>query len=79
MHEARLAASIRHPNVVTFMGIAKHKGDFYIICPDNESPRKLDELRVQWSADDIIKNRPPLSRWHADYKDEYEQFVSARG
>ena len=64
---------------ISFMLPRLDAGDFYIICPDNESPRELDELRVQWSADDIIKNRPPLSRWHADYKDEYEQFVSARG
>lgn len=50
-------------------------GDFYVICPDNESPRELDEKRMQWSADDLIKNRPALSRWHPDFKDEFAAYV----
>ena len=52
------------------------KGDFYIICPDNESPREVDEKRMRWTADDIIKNRPALSRWHPDFKDEFEAFMA---
>ena len=24
----------------------------------------MDEKRVQWAAEDLIKNRPALSRWH---------------
>jgi len=42
-------------------------GDFYILCPDNDVPRELDEKRIAWAAGDIIENRPPLSRWHADW------------
>ena len=38
-------------------------GEFYLWCEDNETPRALDEKRIQWSADDIIRNRPALSRW----------------
>ncbi len=52
------------------------RGDFYVICPDNESPRALDEKRMQWSADDLIKNRPALSRWHPDFKAEYEAWIA---
>jgi hypothetical protein len=37
-------------------------GDFYILCPDNDVPRRLDERRVLWAAADIVENRPPLSR-----------------
>ncbi|MFT5212178.1 MAG: NAD(P)-dependent dehydrogenase (short-subunit alcohol dehydrogenase family) [Flavobacterium sp.] len=50
-------------------------GDFYIICPDNDTPRSLDDKRMQWNLDDIVKNRPALSRWHPDFADKYEAFV----
>ena len=60
---------------VTFMMSSLSNGDFYILCPDNETPRALDEKRVQWTADDIIKNRPALSRWHPDFEAEYKSFI----
>lgn len=60
---------------VDFMMDRLGDGDFYIICPDNETPRSLDEKRIQWTADDIIKNRPALSRWHPDYEEAYKKFV----
>lgn len=50
-------------------------GDFYILCPDNDVARPLDELRIRWAGDDIIKGRPALSRWHPDYGDEFAEFV----
>jgi len=52
-------------------------GDFYILCPDNEVTREIDNKRILWAAQDIIYNRPPLSRWHADYKDEFAAFLKA--
>lgn len=60
---------------VDFMMSCLSQDDFYIICPDNETPRSLDEKRVQWSADDIIKNRPALSRWHPDFEAKYAAFI----
>ncbi len=60
---------------VDFMMSALERGDFYILCPDNETPRPLDEKRIQWTADDIIKNRPALSRWHPDYADAFKAFI----
>lgn len=60
---------------VAFMMERLREGDFYILCPDNETPRALDEKRVQWTADDIIKNRPALSRWHPDFEADYKAFV----
>ncbi|MEO0606693.1 MAG: SDR family NAD(P)-dependent oxidoreductase [Pseudomonadota bacterium] len=60
---------------VDFMMTALAHGDFYILCPDPETPRPLDEKRVQWTADDIIKNRPALSRWHPDYEQAYKAFI----
>ena len=50
-------------------------GDFYILCPDNDVPRALDEKRIAWAAGDIIANRPPLSRWHKDYAEAFAAFV----
>ncbi len=62
---------------VDFLLPCLDRGDFYIICPDNESPRDVDEKRIQWSADDLIKNRPALSRWHPDFKEAFEAFMKS--
>ena len=50
-------------------------GDFYILCPDNDVPRQLDERRMQWAAGDIVENRPALSRWHPDHAEAFARFV----
>jgi NAD(P)-dependent dehydrogenase (short-subunit alcohol dehydrogenase family) len=63
--------------VVDFLIASMSAGDFYILCPDNDVPRELDELRIIWAADDIVKNRPPLSRWHPEYKSAFAEFVKA--
>ncbi|MEA3083605.1 MAG: hypothetical protein QOC89_1302, partial [Paraburkholderia sp.] len=60
---------------VDFMFERLDAGDFYILCPDNDVPRSLDELRIQWAAGDIVENRPPLSRWHPDYATAFEAFI----
>ncbi len=44
------------------------RGDFYIVCPDDEVTSEMDAARILWGAQDITENRPPLSRWHPDYK-----------
>jgi NAD(P)-dependent dehydrogenase (short-subunit alcohol dehydrogenase family) len=56
-----------------------NRGDFYLWCEDNETPRAVDEKRVLWSALDIIENRPALSRWHPDWRDAFERFLVAEG
>jgi NAD(P)-dependent dehydrogenase (short-subunit alcohol dehydrogenase family) len=60
--------------VVDYMLDAMAAGDFYIICPDNDVSTALDRKRIRWAADDIVNNRPPLSRWHPDYKEAFEAF-----
>ncbi len=62
---------------VDFMMAALQAGDFYILCPDNEVDRALDERRILWAAGDIVENRPPLSRWHPDHGDDFAAFVEA--
>jgi NAD(P)-dependent dehydrogenase (short-subunit alcohol dehydrogenase family) len=60
---------------VDFMTDSLERGDFYILCPDNDVPRALDERRIAWAAGDLIDNRPPLSRWHPDYAKKFAAFV----
>lgn len=48
--------------------------EFYIICPDNEVTREMDEKRMTWAMGDIVENRPPLSRWHPDWAAAFEAF-----
>jgi len=60
---------------VDFMLERLGDGDFYILCPDNDVPHALDARRIQWAADDIIQNRPALSRWHKDWKDKFAAYV----
>lgn len=60
---------------VEFMLARLDAGDFYVLCPDNDVPRPLDEKRILWAAGDIIENRPPLSRWHPDHADAFRAFV----
>jgi NAD(P)-dependent dehydrogenase (short-subunit alcohol dehydrogenase family) len=62
---------------VDFMLESLEAGDFYILCPDNDVPRELDERRILWAAGDIVENRPPLSRWHPDYGEAFKAFVEA--
>ena len=50
------------------------KGDFYILCPDNDVDETRDRRRIEWSALDILENRPALSRWHPDYEDTFKEF-----
>ena len=60
---------------VDFMIERVEAGDFYILCPDNDVPRRLDELRILWAAGDIVENRPALSRWHPDYAEAFAAFA----
>lgn len=60
---------------IDFMMERLNAGDFYILCPDNEVPRTLDEKRILWAAGDIVENRPPLSRWHRDYAAAFVDFT----
>jgi len=59
--------------VIDFMIAALERGDFYIICPDGEVTTEMDRERIHWAAGDIAENRPPLSRWHPDFKGIFEK------
>jgi NAD(P)-dependent dehydrogenase (short-subunit alcohol dehydrogenase family) len=63
---------------VCFMLERLEAGDFYILCPDNETTRAQDERRIAWAAGDIIENRPALSRWHPDHAEAFRAFAAGR-
>jgi NAD(P)-dependent dehydrogenase (short-subunit alcohol dehydrogenase family) len=63
--------------VIDLLIDAMGQGDFYILCPDNDVTRAIDEKRIAWAAGDIIENRPPLSRWHSDWQAAFERYVSS--
>jgi hypothetical protein len=66
-HEDKPVADAWMPNqVVDFMITELDLGRFYIVCPDNDVDR---------ATDNITHNRPPLSRWHDDYKDQFAVFL----
>jgi NAD(P)-dependent dehydrogenase (short-subunit alcohol dehydrogenase family) len=69
------AAAWTAEQTVDFMIEKLEAGDFYILCPDNDVSRELDERRILWAAGDIVENRPPLSRWHPDYAEAFAAFV----
>ncbi|HEY1782829.1 MAG TPA: SDR family NAD(P)-dependent oxidoreductase [Roseiarcus sp.] len=71
------AAAWTPEQVIDFMLASLGKGDFYILCPDNDVPREMDERRILWAAGDIVENRPPLSRWHPDYREAFATFAKA--
>jgi NAD(P)-dependent dehydrogenase (short-subunit alcohol dehydrogenase family) len=49
--------------------------DFYVICPDNDVSVVMDHLRIQWNVDDMLNNRPALSRWHSDYEASFATYM----
>jgi NAD(P)-dependent dehydrogenase (short-subunit alcohol dehydrogenase family) len=61
--------------VVDFMLARMAAGDFYILCPDNDVTRAMDNARMTWAMQDLTENRPPLSRWHPDYAEAFAAFL----
>lgn len=62
--------------VVDYMLAGVEAGDFYILCPDNETTREQDAKRMAWAAGDVSENRPALSRWHPEWKDAFARYMA---
>ncbi|KAF9533181.1 hypothetical protein CPB83DRAFT_845999 [Crepidotus variabilis] len=60
---------------VLYMLDKVREGEFYILVPDNETKREVDQLRIMWAAADIAEGRPALSRWHQNWKALYEEYI----
>ncbi|MEW6124736.1 MAG: SDR family NAD(P)-dependent oxidoreductase [Pseudomonadota bacterium] len=62
---------------VDFMLGRVDAGDFYVLCPDNDVTREIDEKRMLWAAGDVVENRPPLSRWHPDHREAFAAYLKS--
>lgn len=63
--------------VVEYMMNALSEDQFYILCPDDEVDATEDRRRILWAAGDIAEGRPPLSRWHPDHADSFQNFEAS--
>jgi NAD(P)-dependent dehydrogenase (short-subunit alcohol dehydrogenase family) len=70
------AAAWTPDQVVSFLFERLAVGDFYVLCPDNEVDRATDERRIRWAADDLIANRPALSRWHPQFQAAFARHMA---
>jgi NAD(P)-dependent dehydrogenase (short-subunit alcohol dehydrogenase family) len=75
--EGKPPAAWTSEQVVEEMLAGMARGDFYILCPDNDVTRIMDEKRMQWAVDDLVQNRPALSRWHPDFKDAFAAWMAS--
>jgi NAD(P)-dependent dehydrogenase (short-subunit alcohol dehydrogenase family) len=62
--------------VIDYLVDALAGGDFYIICPDNETSAEVDAKRILWAAQDVAYGRPALSRWHPEFKDAFADYMA---
>ncbi len=77
-HESKPAPGAWMPRqVVEYLESEMERGSFYVICPDNEVDSHTDNLRMSWAMADIVERRPPLSRWHPDYKGLFAAYLAA--
>jgi NAD(P)-dependent dehydrogenase (short-subunit alcohol dehydrogenase family) len=58
---------------------AMERGDFYVLCPDNDVTPEIDRRRIEWATGDMTENRPALSRWHPDYEDAFAAYMDEVG
>ena len=70
------AAAWSSQQVIEYMVASLAKNDFYIVCPDNDTTREMDNRRMAWAMGDVIENRPAMSRWHPEYQAEFEKFMN---
>jgi hypothetical protein len=63
--------------VVALMMERLEAGDFYILCPDDETSPEQDRRRIAWAAGDLIENRPALSRWHPEWAEAFARHMEA--
>jgi NAD(P)-dependent dehydrogenase (short-subunit alcohol dehydrogenase family) len=63
--------------VADFLLAALERGDFYVLCPDNDVTPEMDRRRIEWAAGDLTENRPALSRWHPDWEAAFADFMAS--
>jgi len=73
--EEKPAGAWTAEETVEFMLDRVRSGDFYILVPDNETRREIDQLRMLWATGDVVEGRPALSRWDQTYKSMFDEYV----
>jgi NAD(P)-dependent dehydrogenase (short-subunit alcohol dehydrogenase family) len=61
--------------VIDYLLEALDRGDFFAICPDDETTTEMDHKRIVWHAFDMVRSRPALSRWHPDHAAEFAAWM----
>lgn len=51
------------------------RGEFYVICPDNDVTEEIDRKRIAWAAGDLTEGRPSLSRWRTEWAARHKEFM----
>lgn len=74
-HDSQPQATWTSVQVVNHFMDAFNRGDFYILCPDNEVTPEMDRKRILWAAQDITENRPALSRWHPQWQSCFAEWM----
>lgn len=72
----KLDAAWSPEQVIDHMLAGLEAGDFYLLCPDNETTREQDAKRIAWAAGDVTENRPAMSRWHPAWKDAFARYMA---
>ncbi|KAF2123515.1 NAD(P)-binding protein [Dothidotthia symphoricarpi CBS 119687] len=62
--------------VAEYMYAKMQDGKFYIICPDNDVDETTDKKRMLWTTGDIVHERPPLTRWRDEFREEAEAWMA---
>ncbi|KAI9436688.1 NAD(P)-binding protein [Lactarius indigo] len=73
--EEKPAGAWTAQETVEYMLDRVRSGDFYILVPDNETRREVDQIRMLWTAGDLIEGRPALSRWDQTYKSMFDEYL----
>ncbi|KAH8984717.1 NAD-binding protein [Lactarius akahatsu] len=73
--EEKPAGAWTAQETVEYMLDRVRSGDFYILVPDNETRREVDQIRMLWQAGDLIEGRPALSRWDQTYKSMFDEYL----
>ena len=61
--------------VIEYLFVKIAEKIFYVICPDNETTEDVDNKKMLWEGSQVAERRPPLSRWHRDYKEKFNNFM----
>lgn len=61
--------------VIDYLEAKMEEGRFYVICPDNDVSEEMDKKRMLWDREDLVRGRPPLTRWREDYAIEAEKWM----